>query len=68
MPLNSEWLVLRIGGIDFFHCLVADSVWLEHAESLNTVTLCTTPFRLLLYNEQILTLQKELISSSKIAL
>ena len=24
-PLNSQWLVLRIGGIDFLHCWVADS-------------------------------------------
>ena len=36
-PLNSQWLVLRIGGTDFFrHCWVADSVWLERAESLIT--------------------------------
>ena len=26
--LNSQWLVLRIGGTDFLHCWVADSVWL----------------------------------------
>ena len=36
MPLNSQWLVLRIGGADFFHCWVADSVWLELAKSLIT--------------------------------
>ena len=36
MPLNSQWLVLRIGGVNFFHSWVADSVWLEHAESLIT--------------------------------
>ena len=33
-PLNSQWLVIRIGGANFFHCWVADSIWLEHAESL----------------------------------
>ena len=36
MPLNLQWLVLKIGGADFFHCWVADSVWLERAESLIT--------------------------------
>ena len=36
MPLNSQWLVLRVGGADFFHRWVADSVWLERAESLIT--------------------------------
>ena len=36
MPLNSHWLVLRIGGADFLHCWVADSVRLECAESLIT--------------------------------
>ena len=30
------WLVHRIGGTNFFHCLVADSVWLERAKSLIT--------------------------------
>ena len=35
-PLNSQWLVLRIGGIDFLHCYDADSIWLELAESLIT--------------------------------
>ena len=35
-PLNSQWLVLRIGGTDFLHCWVADSIWLELAESLIT--------------------------------
>ena len=34
--LNSQWLVLRIGGADFLHCWVVDSVWLERAESLVT--------------------------------
>ena len=33
---NSEWLVLRIGGIDFLHCWLADSIWLECAELLIT--------------------------------
>ena len=32
VPLNSQWLVLRIGGADFLHCWVADSIWLERAE------------------------------------
>ena len=35
-PLNLHWLVLRIGGADFLHCWVADSIWLERAESLIT--------------------------------
>ena len=35
-PLNSQWLVLRIGGAKFCHCWVADSIWLESAESLIT--------------------------------
>ena len=35
-PLNSQWLVLRIGGADFLHCWVANSIWLELAESLIT--------------------------------
>ena len=30
------WLVLRIGGTDFIHCWVVDSIWLERAESLIT--------------------------------
>ena len=25
-PFNSHWLVLRIGGTDFLHCLVTDSI------------------------------------------
>ena len=33
---KSQWLVLRIGGADFLHCWVANSIWLEHAESLIT--------------------------------
>ena len=33
-PLNSQWLVLRIGGADFLHCWVANSIWLERTESL----------------------------------
>ena len=33
-PLNSQWLVLRIAGADLLHCWVADSIWLERAESL----------------------------------
>ena len=36
VPLNSQWLVLRIGGADFLHCWVANSVWLERAELLIT--------------------------------
>ena len=39
MSLNLQWLVLRIGGANFFHCWVADSVWLECAESLLHVIL-----------------------------
>ena len=35
-PLNSQWLVLGIGGADFLHCWVANSIWLERAESLIT--------------------------------
>ena len=35
-PLNSQWLVLRIDGADFLHSWVADSIWLERAESLIT--------------------------------
>ena len=34
--LNSQWLVLRIGGADFLHCWVVDSIWLERVESLIT--------------------------------
>ena len=34
--LNSQRLVLRIGGEDFLHCWVVDSVWLERAEALIT--------------------------------
>ena len=37
VPLNSQWLVLRIGGTDFLHCWVANSIWLEGAESLITI-------------------------------
>ena len=36
VPLNSQWLVLRIGGTDFLYCWVVDSIWLERAESLIT--------------------------------
>ena len=36
VPLNSQWLVLRIGGADFLHCWVTDSISLERAESLIT--------------------------------
>ena len=35
-PLNSQWLVLRIDGADFLHFWLADSIWLERAESLIT--------------------------------
>ena len=34
--INSQWLVLRIGGANFCHCWVADSIWLEYAGSLIT--------------------------------
>ena len=36
VPLNLQWLVLSIGGTDFLHCWVANSIWLEHTESLTT--------------------------------
>ena len=26
-PLNSQWLVLRIGGTDFLHCWASDSIY-----------------------------------------
>ena len=32
--INSQWAVLRIGGVDFLQCWVSDSIQLEHAESL----------------------------------
>ena len=35
-PLNSQWLVLRIGGTDFLHCWLTDSISLERAKSLIT--------------------------------
>ena len=35
-PLNLQWLVLRIDGADLLHCWVANSIWLERAESLIT--------------------------------
>ena len=37
-PLNSQWLVLRIDGTDFLHCWVVNSIWLERAESLITIS------------------------------
>ena len=36
MPLYSHWLILKISGVNFLHCLVANSIWLERAESLIT--------------------------------
>ena len=36
VPLNLQWLVLKIGGTDFLHSWVADFIWLERAESLIT--------------------------------
>ena len=33
-PLNSQWLVLRIGSANFLHCCFTDSIYLELAESL----------------------------------
>ena len=36
MPFNSQWLVLRIGGTNFLHCWLADSIWLERTESFIT--------------------------------
>ena len=31
VPLNSQWLVLRIGCADFLHCWVTDSISLDHS-------------------------------------
>ena len=36
VALNSQWLVLRIGGADFLHSWAANSIWLECAELLIT--------------------------------
>ena len=36
VPLNLQWPVLGIGGADFLHCWVANSIWLERAGSLIT--------------------------------
>ena len=36
VPLNLQWLVLRIGGANFLHCWATDSISLERAESLIT--------------------------------
>ena len=33
VPLNLQWLVLRIGGANFLHCWVTDSIRLKCAES-----------------------------------
>ena len=38
VPLNLQCLVLRIGGADFLHCWLADSIWLECAESLIAIS------------------------------
>ena len=35
-PLNSQWLVLGIGGANFLQYWVADSIWFERAELLLT--------------------------------
>ena len=42
VPLNSQWPVLRIGGADFLHSWVANSIWLERAESLIRYSPVTT--------------------------
>ena len=34
---DTHWLVLRIGGADFLHCWVTDSIQLERAEFLITL-------------------------------
>ena len=34
--LNLQWLVLRIGGANFFYCWIANFIWLILAESLIT--------------------------------
>ena len=36
MPLNSQWLALSIGAANFLHCWIANSIWLERAESMIT--------------------------------
>ena len=33
VPYNLQWLLLRIGGADFLHCRVTNSIWLERSES-----------------------------------
>ena len=38
VPLNLQWLVLRIGGADFLDGWVANSIWLERTESLITIS------------------------------
>ena len=46
--IKLEWLpvcILRTGGANFLHCWVADSVLLEHAESLITKSFCGGLFR-----------------------
>ena len=32
--IKLQWLVLRIGGTDFLHCWVVDSILLEHADNV----------------------------------
>ena len=34
MGAIKQWLILKIGGVDFLHCWVTDSIWLECAESM----------------------------------
>ena len=36
VPLNLQWLILMNGSANFLHCWLADSIWLEYAESLIT--------------------------------
>ena len=37
-PLNSQWLVHKIGGADFLHCWVTDSIWLERSGLLKKLS------------------------------
>ena len=35
VPQNSQWLVLKVGGANFLHYQVTDSIQLEHPECLS---------------------------------
>ena len=59
--LNSQRLVLRIGGADFFHCWVADSVWLECADSLLSDSFHGSLFRALTNFRPVLPVNNSLV-------